>query len=139
MKKIVLFLSLIIMVLMVSPALAQTADDVLADANNEAVLVISTGFVDLLKLVGGVVSALLVIYAVALYRSSPPMVQNLIIKNGQDVLDAFKKYAETTSTMIDDKLANVASTVFNAVMTVLDSDDTADDKPTPPADDNPVQ
>lgn len=138
MKKLLLLtLCLVVLISLASPALAQTTDEILSDANNEAVLVVSSSIVDLLKIAGVAIGSILVIYAYALYRSSPHIVQELIIKNGETVLKEFREHSEKTVNKIDDKLADVATSIFHAVIGMIDAEDMDEDE-TPPLD-TPLQ
>lgn len=135
-----LLLMLITMVLMVSaPTFAQTTEDVLANANGEAVQVISSGLVDAVKLIGGMLVSVIAIYALALYRSSPPIAQKVIAENGQKAIEAIERYTDKTINKIDDKLADVAGVIFNAVMQMIEDEQDEDETapilpPTPPND-----
>ena len=135
-KKVFPLAILIFMVLMVSaPAVAQTTtDDVLANANGEAVQVISSGLVDGIKLIGGMVLAIIAIYAYALYKSSPPAVQKLIIENGENTLKALKDHTDTTLNKWDDKVADIASAVFSAVVQMIEDEQDEDETPPLPTD-----
>jgi len=124
------------MISLATPALAQTSDEILADASGEAVQVVSSGIVDLLKIVGVVIGSVLAIYAYALYRSSPAIVQELIIKNGETVLKEFREHSESTQNKIDDKLADVATTLFHTIMGMIESENS---ETPPPADTTPLQ
>jgi hypothetical protein len=73
------------------------------------------------------------VYAFALYRSSPKIVQELIVKNGQDTLKAFSDYAAKTSNNIDDKIASSAKSMMTLLMSLIEADELED---TPPADVN---
>jgi hypothetical protein len=137
-----LLMGIILIALMVStPAYAQTTTDVLENANGEAVQVISSGLSDMMLKLGGMLLAIVAIYAYALYKSSPPAVQKLIIENGENTLKALKEHTETTINKFDDKIADVASVIFNAVMQMIeDEKDEAEGTPTVPTPPNtPVQ
>jgi hypothetical protein len=60
----------------------------------------------------------------ALYRSAPPILQKIIVENGEKTLVAFKEWTEKTQSQWDDRVADVAIKVFEAVLgKIADGDD----------------
>lgn len=148
MKRIILLLTLCLLVgISTLPASAQTTTEILQEANTEAVQVVSSGLLDIVGKLAGVALVLVAGLAFALYRSSPPIVQSLIVENGEKTLQAFKEHSEKTINKIDDKIADVATIIFNAVMEMieaqeqqqLDNDLDDDDIPPNPPAPTPVQ
>lgn len=123
MKKYLLLALIIIVLLMSSPAFAQTSGDILADAQGEAVQVISTGIANAFVIVSGVLISLLAIAMFALYRSAPPILQKIVIENGEKTLQSFKEWTKTTQAEWDDRIADVAIKVFQAVLGKITDDD----------------
>jgi len=124
MKKYLMLIPIIAFLLMSSPALAQTPNDILADGQAEAVQVISTGIANTFVIVSGVLISLLAIALFALYRSAPPILQKIIVENGEKTLVAFKEWTEKTQSQWDDRVADVAIKVFEAVLgKIADGDD----------------
>lgn len=139
-----LLLTLIIMVLMVStPALAQTTTDVLADGQAEAIQVVSPSLSAIALQIGLMFGGLLGVALWMIYRSSPPIVQKAILDNAQSTIEAYRLHAEKTVNQIDDKIANALATGYQAFLNILseqeeqDEDETPPDLPTPPS--TPVQ
>lgn len=118
-------------ILMSSPVYAQTSDNILADARGEAVQVISTGIANVFLIVSGVLISLLAIALFALYRSAPPILQKIIVENGEKTLASFREWTQTTQTQWDDRVADVAIRVFEAVIgKIAETDDASIPDPT---------
>ena len=138
-KKAFPLVILIFMVLMVStPAIAQdTAQDVIASGQTEAVQVISSGLADIVLKLGTMLISVVAIFAYALFKSSPPAVQKLIIENGENTLKALKEHTDATINKFDDKVADIAGAVFEAVIQMIE--DEQDEDITPPLPPTPIQ
>lgn len=144
MKKLVLVLSLIIMVLMVSPALAQTADEILADGRGESVVVISETAMNVYTvIIGGLVALAGIITLTALrfvYKSTPEWLHNTVLAIADKAITALETKSKDTQTEIDDKISEAIRNAFEqfvnllGVIEIVDTNDNA-----PPADKDPLQ
>ena len=146
-QKVLLLLTLIFMVLMVSPLHAQTADEILADGRGEAVVVISETAINVYTvIIGGLVTLVGIITLTALrfvYKSTPEWLHSTVLAIADKVITALENASVDTKTQIDDKISGAVRDAFDrfinllGVIEVVDTDD--DTPPAPAPSDTPVQ
>lgn len=140
-KLLVLTLCLLVMISLATPALAQTSDEILADASGEAVQVISSSaFTIWAVIVGGLVALAGIITVTALrlvYKSTPEWAHSGMIAVADKAVSALQALADKTTISADDQVTLAIRKAFDSfvdsLVTPLDND------PTPPTDSKPIQ
>lgn len=136
MKKLsVLTLCLLVLISLATPALAQTSDEILADASGEAVQVISSSaFTIWAVIIGALVTLSGIVTLTALrlvYKSTPEWAHSSMIAVLDKAINTLQSFADKTTTEIDNRITDTVRNVFDDFVDTLISLD--EDETPPPA------
>ena len=137
-KYLLLTICLLVAISLATPALAQTSDEILQDAQGEAVQVISTTALNVWSLVIGSLVVLVGIVTITalrlVHKSTPEWAHTAMIAVANKAITTLQEFANKTTTDIDNRITDTVRNVFDEFIDqlILDDDESDDELPKTP-------